>query len=85
MTDLAATVAPPIAASTEAKKPRSKAIVKFPVKFHFQITDAMADALSRLTGHNSLLNESDIGRLALHSYLCANDPQYVAALRNGHG
>jgi len=36
-----------------------------------------------LTGCNSLLSESDIGRLALHSYLTANDPQYVRAMNNG--
>jgi hypothetical protein len=29
--------------------------------------------------------ESDIGRIALHSYLLANDPYYARAMQQGHG
>jgi hypothetical protein len=43
----------------------------------------MGDALKRLTGSNSLLSESDIGRLALHGYLLSNDPQYARAMQRG--
>ena len=45
---------------------------------------AMGNSLKRLTGDNSLLSESDIGRLALHNYLLANDPLYIRAMR-GNG
>jgi hypothetical protein len=38
-----------------------------------------------MTGSNSLLAESDIGRLALHHYLSANDPLYVRAMQQGNG
>ena len=44
----------------------------------------MGDALKQLTGGNSLLTESDIGRLALHSYLLANSPQYARVMGNGN-
>jgi hypothetical protein len=80
ITDTQPVTSPASAAKTE----RRKRIEKFPLKYHFAITAAMGDALRRLTGSNSLLSESDIGRLALHSYLLANDPQYVRALGNGH-
>ena len=69
-------------AITKAKR-RQTPIVKFPLRFHCAITWAMGDSLRRLTGSNSLLSESDIGRLTLHSYLTANDPQYVRAM-NGN-
>jgi len=36
-----------------------------------------------MTGGNSLLSESDIGRLALHSYLLSNDPHYHRAMGGG--
>jgi hypothetical protein len=84
MNDLTSTPAPPIGASTTAKKPRAKPIERFPLKFHFAITIAMGDALKRLTGGHALVSESDIGRLALHSYLLANDPHYARAMRGGN-
>jgi len=68
-----------------AAKKRHTPIERFPLKFHFAITLAMGDSLKRLTGGNSLLSESDIGRLALHSYLLANDLQYVRAMEIGNG
>ena len=68
-----------------AKSERRKSVEKFPLKFHYAITRAMNDSLQRMTGMNSLLSPSDIGRLSLHSYLLANDPQYVKAVSNGHG
>jgi hypothetical protein len=37
-----------------------------------------------MTGSNSLLSESDVGRLALHNYLLSNDPQYVRQMTNGN-
>jgi hypothetical protein len=72
----------PAVASIKAKA-RQKAIVKFPCRFHCAITAAMAESLARMTGGNALLSESDIGRLALHSYLLANDPQYTKQMRGG--
>jgi hypothetical protein len=71
-------------ASTTAKKPRAKSIERFPLRFHCAITPAMGAALKRLTGGNALLAESDIGRLALHAYLMANDPYYVRAMGGNH-
>jgi hypothetical protein len=66
------------AAETKARKPS----VRFPARFHMAISIPMADSLRRLTGGNALLAEADIGRLALHSYLVANDPQYARVM--GH-
>ena len=77
----------PDGASTKAKV-RHRAIVKFPVRFHCAISLAMGDSLRRMTGGNSLMSESDIGRIALHGYLLANDPYYARAMQqqgNGHG
>jgi hypothetical protein len=84
LTDPQAATAAPAAARNPAKR-RAKPIERFPLKFHFAITLAMGDALKRLTGSNALLSESDIGRLALHSYLLSNDPLYVRAMSNGAG
>jgi hypothetical protein len=81
VTETQTAASPPTAAQTE----RRKRAEKFPLKYHFAITVAMGNSLRRLTGSNSLLSESDIGRLALHSYLLANDPLYVKQLSNGHG
>jgi hypothetical protein len=83
VSDMTSAAAPPTAASTKAKVRRAKSIERFPLKFHYAITPAMGDALKRLTGSNSLLSESDVGRLALHGYLLANDPLYVRAMGNG--
>jgi hypothetical protein len=49
------------------------------------ITGAMINSLRRLTGGNSLLAEADIGRLALHGYLLANDPLYQREIGGNHG
>ena len=62
------------------RKRRQTPVVKFPLRFHCAITIAMGDSLRRMTGGNSLLSESDIGRLALHSYLLSNDPHYHRAM-----
>jgi hypothetical protein len=71
-------------ATTKAKpRQRQTPVVKFPLRFHCAITIAMGDSLRRMTGGNSLLSESDIGRLALHSYLLANDPHYHRAMGGG--
>jgi hypothetical protein len=67
-----------------AAKKRHTPIERFPLRFHCAITIAMGDSLKRLTGDNSLLSESDVGRMALHGYLLANDPQYVRAMSNGN-
>jgi hypothetical protein len=48
------------------------------------ISIPMAESLQRLTGGNALLAEADIGRLALHSYLVANDPHYARVMRGGN-
>jgi hypothetical protein len=72
-----------VGAPLVAKKPRAKPIERFPLRFHCAITNAMGDSLKRLTGGNALLAESDIGRLALHAYLMANDPYYARAMGGG--
>jgi len=74
----------PDSASTKAKV-RHRAIVKFPVRFHCAISLAMGESLRRMTGGNSLMSESDIGRIALHGYLLANDPYYARAMQQGNG
>jgi hypothetical protein len=71
-------------ASTKlAAKSRHKPIERFPLRFHCAITSAMGDALKRLTGNHSLLSESDVGRLALHSYLLSADSHYARLMRGG--
>ena len=65
-------------------KTRHKPIERFPLRFHCAITIAMGNSLHRLTGSNCLLSESDVGRLALHNYLLANDPLYVRAMTGGN-
>jgi len=72
--------AAPVAAKPVAKV-RQKPIERFPLRFHCAITMPMGDSLKRLCGGKSaLLSESDIGRLALHGYLLANDPYYARAM-----
>jgi len=65
-------------------KSKVKRSEKFPVAFHYSISILMEESLRRLTtGPAALLREVDIGRLALHSYLMANDPHYVRAMGGG--
>jgi hypothetical protein len=76
----------PKAAQVDARpaaRTRPKPIERFPLRFHCAITPAMHDGLKELTGGNSLMSESDIGRLALHSYLLANSRRYHRAM-NGN-
>jgi hypothetical protein len=65
----------------KAAKKRPAPIERFPLRFHCAITNAMGNALKQLTGGNSLMSESDIGRLALHSYLLANSPLYARTMQ----
>jgi hypothetical protein len=71
------------AGTRPAAKTRHKPIERFPLRFHCAITSAMGDALKRLTGNHSLLSESDVGRLALHSYLLSADGHYARLMRGG--
>jgi len=73
----------PVGATPVAKK-RYTPIERFPLRFHMAITNAMGDAIKEMTGGNSLLSESDIGRLALHGYLLANNPRYARVMQNGN-
>jgi hypothetical protein len=74
--------APPVAKPVAKKRPAP--IERFPLRFHCAITVAMNDSIKRMTGNNSLLSESDVGRMALHGYLLANDPGYVRVMRGGN-
>jgi hypothetical protein len=67
-----------------AAKTRSKPIERFPLRFHCAITIAMGEAFKDSTGNNSLLSESDIGRLALHAWFLANNPKYARLMANGN-
>jgi hypothetical protein len=71
--------------ATTAARKRQTAAVRFPCRFHYAISEHMAESLRRLTGGNSLLAEADIGRLALNAYLLANDPYYARLMRGGGG
>ena len=71
-------------ATTKARK-RQSPVVRFPGRLHLAVTAAMINSLRRLTGGNSLLAEADIGRLALHGYLLANDPLYQRELGGSNG
>jgi len=78
--------AKPVAAASRpaVEKSKAKRSEKFPVAFHYTISIPMNESLQRLTtGPAALLREVDIGRLALHSYLMANDPHYVRAMGGG--
>ena len=66
------------------KKPARKSIERFPLRFHCAITPAMGEAIKQMTGNNSLLSESDVGRLALHGYLLTNNAAYARAMQNGN-
>jgi hypothetical protein len=60
--------------------------VKYKTKFHLSITDAMSDALGRLTsGPHAVMTAAQMGRMALHQFLVANDPLYARLVSNGHG
>jgi hypothetical protein len=81
-TDTQTTVAAPAATSKTAKRSRPE---RYPLKYHCSITPAMANSLRRLTGRNSIHDEADIGRMALHEFLLKNDPQYLRKVSNGAG
>ena len=71
--------AAPVREPAAKVKPKAATRVsRFPYQFHFAISPAMQRSLERLTGHNSLWDSAQIGRLSLHSWLLQNDPQYHA-------
>jgi hypothetical protein len=74
----------PNAAPLGTEKRARKSIERFPLRFHCAITPAMGEAIKQMTGNNSLLSESDIGRLALHGYLLTNNAAYARAMQNGN-
>jgi hypothetical protein len=47
---------------------------------NFGITGAMAIAIEELCGPNSPFTQSDVGRIALHSYLLGNSASYQHAI-----
>jgi hypothetical protein len=63
------------AASKKVRKHRA-INPKFPATMNFGITIQMAQAVLRQCPRSSPFNQSDIGRLALHSWLLANDESY---------
>lgn len=65
--------------ASKVKQPparRATRVSKFPFQFHYAINIPMQQSLERLTGLNSLWDSAQIGRMALHSWLLQNDPQY---------
>jgi hypothetical protein len=69
--------AAPVREPAAKVKPKAATrISRFPYQFHFAISPAMQRSLERLTGHNSLWDSAQIGRLSLHSWLLQNDMQY---------
>ena len=72
-------VAPDREPAAKVKQPparRATRVSRFPFQFHFAINIPMQRSLERLTGLNSLWDSAQIGRMALHSWLVQNDPQY---------
>ena len=64
-----------------AKKRKQRPMVaKFPATMNFGITLAMAEGVQRLSPPSSPFTQSDIGRIALHSYLLSNDELYRRAI-----
>ena len=54
--------------------------VRFPATMNFGITGPMAIAVDELCGPASPFTQSDIGRMALHSYLLTNSASYQHAI-----
>jgi hypothetical protein len=59
---------------------------KFPHSMNFGVTQAMAEAVQELCTPQSPFTQSDVGRIALHSYLLGNSERYRRAIgMNGNG
>ena len=66
------------------KKPRRPSVIKYPATVSVAITRPMLDSVLRLCPKNSPDNQSAYLRRLLHQTLLAVDPQYRAAMGNGH-
>src|SRR5262245_42937294 len=64
--------------AAQPRKPRKQRAInpKFPCAMNFGITLQMAQAVLRQCPRSSPFQQSDIGRLALHMWLLANDESY---------
>jgi hypothetical protein len=76
--DAPANTPPPVAGTngpgTKART-RQTPIVRFPIQLRINITPAMNASLEQLS-RRLLLPKGTIGRIALMTYLAANDPSY---------
>jgi hypothetical protein len=63
--------------AAEKKKRKQRPMVsKFPCAMNFGITELMAQAVQRQCPPSSPFTQSDIGRLAVHTFLLQNDAIY---------
>jgi len=65
------------------KRKQRPMVAKFPATMNSGITLAMAEGVQRLCSPSSPFTQSDVGRIALHSYLLSNDELYRHAVSNG--
>jgi hypothetical protein len=68
------------AVSARPKRKQRVMQIRFPATMNFGITAAMAIAIEELCGPNSPFTQSDVGRMALHSYLLGNSASYQHAI-----
>lgn len=74
-------------AEAQPKKRKQRPMVsRFPSTMNFGITAEMAAAVQELCTPASPFTQSDVGRIALHSYLLGNSERYRRAIGgNGNG
>ena len=70
----------PTRVSTAKKRKQREMRIRFPATMNFGITAPMAIAVEAMCGPASPFTQSDIGRLALHSYLLGNSASYQHAI-----
>jgi hypothetical protein len=70
--------------TSDSKKPRRESVIKYPATVSVAITGQMVESLKRLNPANGPTNQSSFLRDLLHRCLLMADPQYRAAMGNGH-
>src|SRR5262245_16158194 len=63
-------------AKAKIKRKQRPMQAKFPATMNFGVTATMAAAVARQCPPSSPFTQSDVGRLALHAWLLANDESY---------
>jgi hypothetical protein len=80
MTEPMMPMAEPTRVSTPKKRKQREMRIRFPATMNFGVTAPMAMAVEAMCGPASPFTQSDIGRIALHSYLLGNSASYQQAI-----